>query len=447
MDSIIHAAVLGLVQGLTEFLPISSSAHLILVPKFLGWNDPFADSAAFDVMLHMGTLAALLIYFRSDLWRYLAAWLASLRDRRIGDDPNRRIAWLLVISVVPAALLGAAFESTFDTAFREQIAWIAVFTLTGAALLWLAERWGTRTPGPRGDDAAGTRRSSASARPSPSSRASAARGSRSRPGLFLGLERDAAARFSFLMSVPVIAGAGLLKARTLVGAGLGAAQAGELVVGVLTSAIFGFIAVAFLLRYLRGHGTGIFIAYRVGFAALIFVVPAVPLTRPGADMEVMKQLRQRSIRDLLGQRAIRTQQELAAALRERGFRATQATISRDVAELGLIKISRDGTQAYALPPRLIEAETSGEDRLRKLLADLPIEIHESGLLLVMRTLPGSAHAIAAALDRARWPEVAGSIAGDDTLFVAFPDRGSLQRIRRRLLRLTGVSRRPERRRV
>jgi transcriptional regulator of arginine metabolism len=150
----------------------------------------------------------------------------------------------------------------------------------------------------------------------------------------------------------------------------------------------------------------------------------------------MKQLRHRAIRDLLGQRAIRTQQELAAALRERGFRATQATISRDVAELGLIKISRDGTQAYALPPRLIEAEASGEDRLRKLLADLPVEFHESGLLLVMRTLPGSAHAIAAALDRARWPEVAGSVAGDDTLFVAFPDRGSLQRIRRRLIRLT-----------
>ena len=128
----------------------------------------------------------------------------------------------------------------------------------------------------------------------------------------------------------------------------------------------------------------------------------------------MKQLRQRAIRDLVDQRPIRTQQELAAALRERGFRTTQATISRDVAELGLIKVMREGIQAYALPPRLIEAETSGEDRLRKLLADLPVEIHEAGLLLVVRTLPGSAHAIAAALDRARWPEVAGSIAGDDT---------------------------------
>jgi transcriptional regulator of arginine metabolism len=152
-------------------------------------------------------------------------------------------------------------------------------------------------------------------------------------------------------------------------------------------------------------------------------------------MEVMKQLRHRAIRDLVSTRPIRTQQELAGALRERGFRTTQATMSRDVAELGLVKATRDGVQAYALPTRLVEAETSGEDRLRALLRDLPVELREAGLLLVIRTLPGSAHAIAAALDRARWPEVAGSIAGDDTLFVAFPDRGSLQRIRRRILRL------------
>ncbi len=151
-------------------------------------------------------------------------------------------------------------------------------------------------------------------------------------------------------------------------------------------------------------------------------------------MEVMKQLRQRAIRDLLEQRAIRTQQELAAALRERGFRTTQATISRDVAELGLVKVIRDGIHVYALPQRLVDAETSGEERLRSLLRDLPIEVREAGLLLVVRTLPGSAHAIAAALDRARWGEVAGSIAGDDTVFVAVADRGSLQRVKRRLLR-------------
>lgn len=149
----------------------------------------------------------------------------------------------------------------------------------------------------------------------------------------------------------------------------------------------------------------------------------------------MKQLRQRAIRDLVAQRPIRTQQELATALRERGFRTTQATISRDVAELGLVKSLREGTQAYALPPRLVEAEASGEERLRKLLADLPIEIREAGSVLVVRTLPGSAHAIAAALDRARWPDVAGSIAGDDTVFVAVADRAGMQRIKARLARL------------
>lgn len=153
-------------------------------------------------------------------------------------------------------------------------------------------------------------------------------------------------------------------------------------------------------------------------------------------MELMKQLRQQAIRDLLAQRPVRTQQELAAALRDRGFRATQATVSRDVADLGLVKVGRDGAQAYAPPVRAHEAEQTADERLRSLLRDLPLEVHEAGLLLVLRTIPGSAHAIAAALDRAHWPDVAGSIAGDDTLFVAFADRSSLERTRLRLMRLT-----------
>ena len=154
-------------------------------------------------------------------------------------------------------------------------------------------------------------------------------------------------------------------------------------------------------------------------------------------MEVMKQLRQRAIRDLVEQRPIRTQQELASALRERGFRTTQATISRDVAELGLVKAGRGGTQRVRDPAASREAEASGEDRLRKLLAGPARGDPRGGLLLVLRTLPGSAHAIAAALDRARWPEVAGSIAGDDTVFVACGDRAALQRAKRRLSELAG----------
>ena len=148
-------------------------------------------------------------------------------------------------------------------------------------------------------------------------------------------------------------------------------------------------------------------------------------------------MRQQAIRDLLDQRPIRTQQELVAALHERGFRATQATVSRDVAELGLVKRGARGIQAYALPSRAEEREQTGEDRLAKLLRDLPVELKAAGLLLVVRTVPGSAHAIAASLDRCRWTEVVGSIAGDDTLFLAFADRVGLQRVRQRLARLAG----------
>ncbi|MBF6606762.1 MAG: undecaprenyl-diphosphatase UppP [Chloroflexi bacterium] len=272
MESLLHAAILGLVQGLTEFLPISSSAHLILIPRFLGWNDPFVDTAAFDVMLHLGTLVALLVYFRADLVGLLIAWLASLRDRRIGDDPQRRLAWLLVMSVVPAAILGAVFEGTFDTAFRSTPGWIGVFVLVGAALLWLGERWGRRER----DLARMTTRDAATigvAQAIALFPGISRSGITIAAGLFLGLQREAAARFSFLMAVPVIAGAAAWKARTFVNPGvLGGAQIGPLAVGVATAAIFGFIAIAFLLGYLRRNGTGLFVAYRVVLAALIFVL-------------------------------------------------------------------------------------------------------------------------------------------------------------------------------
>ena len=269
MDGLIHAAILGLVQGLTEFLPISSSAHLILVPRFLGWNDPFVDSSAFDVMLHLGTLVALLVYFWRDLIRLLRAWLASIRDRSLAGDPERRLAWLLLVSVIPAAIQGAAFESFFDRAFRDAVAWIGVFILAGAGLLWLAERWGSRTRDLEAltlRDAAVIGLGQALALFPGTSRS----GITIAAGLLLGLQREAAARFSFLMAVPVIAGAGLWKARTLVGSGLEGAAVEQLVVGVVVSAVAGFIAIAFLLAFLRRNSTAVFIAYRVVLAAVVF---------------------------------------------------------------------------------------------------------------------------------------------------------------------------------
>lgn len=270
MDGLIHAAILGIVQGLTEFLPISSSAHLILAPILLGWHDPFIDSAAFDVMLHLGTLVALLAYFWRDLIGLLRAWLASIRERRIGADPQRRLAWLLVVSVVPAAVLGAALESFFDEAFREHWQLIAAFVLAGAALLWLAERQGRQERGLDGmtlRDAVTIGVAQAIALFPGISRS----GVTIATGLFLGLTRETAARFSFLMAVPVIAGAGLFKARTFLGGGLGGAEVGQLVVGVVTATVFGFIAIAFLLRFLRTNPTTIFVVYRVAMAAVIVV--------------------------------------------------------------------------------------------------------------------------------------------------------------------------------
>jgi transcriptional regulator of arginine metabolism len=160
-------------------------------------------------------------------------------------------------------------------------------------------------------------------------------------------------------------------------------------------------------------------------------------------MEVIKRLRQQQIREIIERGQIRTQGELAAALRERGFRATQATVSRDVAELGLAKLVRDGVRAYAFPPSpqpaagAPGAEPTAEERLAAVLYELPIELRAAGTLLVLRAVPGSAHAIAAALDRARWGEVIGSIGGDDTVFIACADRRAVARVEARLRRLTG----------
>jgi transcriptional regulator of arginine metabolism len=151
--------------------------------------------------------------------------------------------------------------------------------------------------------------------------------------------------------------------------------------------------------------------------------------------ELLKRARQQAVADVVRDRQPRTQRELVAALDDKGFRVTQATVSRDISEMGLVKVRVDGVQVYALPSAEVAVELGGEQRLRRLLSDLPIDVHASGSMLVIRAVPGMAHAIAAALDRARWADVLGTIAGDDTLFVACADEEALRRVKRRLLRL------------
>ncbi len=270
MEIVFQAIVIGIVQGLTEFLPISSSAHLILVPQVLGWDDPFINSATFDVMLHMGTLVALLVYFWRDLWRYFKAGLAAIRDRRVGDDPDRKMALLLAVSVVPAALLGVLFESFFDTFFRTSPLFICALLVIGAVILFVADRAARhvkKMEDLRVSDALGIGVAQALALFPGISRS----GITIAAGLFLGLERAAAARFAFLMGTPIIAGAGIWKLRQLAGGGAGAFEPAVLAAGVIASAVSGLIAIWFTLRYLQNHNTDIFVIYRIG-AAIVFAL-------------------------------------------------------------------------------------------------------------------------------------------------------------------------------
>src|SRR6476660_805317 len=134
MDTLVQALILGIVQVITEFLPISSSGHLIIVPFLFGWTDPFITSLAFSVMLHVGTLAALLVYFRAEWFRLVPAGFATIRDRSFQGDPDRRLAWLLVAATIPAAIAGFLLNDAIETAFRE-VGLVAVKLVVGAIIL------------------------------------------------------------------------------------------------------------------------------------------------------------------------------------------------------------------------------------------------------------------------------------------------------------------------
>ncbi len=271
MEPLLQAIIQGVVQGLTEFLPISSSAHLILLPRLLGWEDPFLTSAEFDVMLHLGTLGALLVYFWRDVMRLGRAWLASLRDRRLADDPDRRLAWLLLLTVIPAALVGALFEDFFDETFRDALLVIPLLLVVGAGMLAFGERYGRRERGLerlRVRDALVIGLAQAMALFPGISRS----GVTIAAGLVLGLEREAAARFAFLMGIPIIAGAGLWKLRVIVAGETSAFEPLVLAAGMAASALAGRAAIAFLVRYLRTRSTGVFIVYRLLFAAVAAVL-------------------------------------------------------------------------------------------------------------------------------------------------------------------------------
>jgi undecaprenyl-diphosphatase len=284
--TILEAIILGLVQGATEFIPVSSSAHLIIVPWLFGWNDPALTSLTFDVALHIGTLIAVLAFFASDWVRLVKAWILSVKERKIGDDPDRRLAWFVVIGTIPGGIAGIFFESKIDALFHQPgvpiaataMLVMAVIIAALGTIMLVADRLARHVVELRGltfNKILVIGFAQALAIFPGVSRS----GSTISAGLGLGLKREAAARFSFLLSAPIIAGAGLKSLYDIYsGLKTGAIAQNELIlfpIGLVVAAISGYLCIRFLMNYLQKHTTNVFVYYRWALAALVAVVALV----------------------------------------------------------------------------------------------------------------------------------------------------------------------------
>ncbi len=265
---LLHALVLGLVQGLTEFLPISSSGHLVLVPALLGWTP---GGVAFDAVLHLGTLGAVLAYFRRDLGTLAWGWIEGVRRRRPLGTPQARLAWAILVGSVPAALAGLLLEDWFARAFASPRA-VGAFLLGTALLLALAEGLASRGTGSVEDVGLGMGLWVGLAQALAILPGISRSGSTLAAGMAAGLRREAAARFSFLLGTPIIAGAGLLKLLDLVRASPQEGWA-ALAVGLGAAFLSGYAAIWGLLAYLRRRPLWVFALYCAvagGFAFIWF---------------------------------------------------------------------------------------------------------------------------------------------------------------------------------
>ena len=282
----LQAITLGIIQGLTEFIPISSSAHLVIVPWMFNWNDPALESLTFDVSLHLGTLLALLAYFWSDWVRLVKAGVGSIVERKIGDDIDRKLAWFLVIGTIPGGIVGLLFEHTIEKLFHpsegpipvSSMVWMGIIVAALGALLYLAERFAKRARKMDGvslRDAVLIGCSQAFAIFPGVSRS----GSTITAGLALGLERETAARFSFLLSGPIIAGAGLKSLWEIYkGIHSGVITTAEIAlfpIGFVAAAVSGYFCIRFLLRFLQKHPTNVFVYYRWLLAIFVIVLALV----------------------------------------------------------------------------------------------------------------------------------------------------------------------------
>jgi undecaprenyl-diphosphatase len=263
--SLVAAVILGILQGLTEFLPVSSSAHLILARAFFGWEVPPDFGLAFDVALHLGTLAAIVTFFYREVLEMVRALPSALRP---GDDPSARLAQRIAVGTLPVVVVGLLFNDVIENTLRTPVVAACALAI-GAAVMFVAERTGSRRDGEQaitwvGAVLIGCAQASALVPGVSRSGATIA------IGMFLGLRREAAARFTFLLAIPATLAAAGKEALEVSGMHLSAASIQLMVVGVLVSGIVGYLTIKYFLRFLAGHRLDVFAYYRWALAAATF---------------------------------------------------------------------------------------------------------------------------------------------------------------------------------
>jgi undecaprenyl-diphosphatase len=274
--STFESVVLGIVQGLTEFLPISSTGHLRIVPALAGWDDP---GAAFTAVTQLGTMAAVVLYFRADLMRIGRSWLRSvfplrsLRGRFGELDHDARMGWYILFATIPIGIFGLAFKDQIENGARDLYLIGSALIVVGLVML-AAEEVATRDrdiDDVNGRDGGVIGLAQTLALIPGVSRS----GATISAGLFMGLDRTSAARFSFLLSVPAVVLSGLFELRHI--GESGGAPAGATALATLLAFVTGYASIAFLLRWLAGHSLGVFVAYRFVLGALVIALTAAGL--------------------------------------------------------------------------------------------------------------------------------------------------------------------------
>jgi len=276
---LLRAVVLGLVQGITEFLPISSTAHLRITPELFGWQDP---GAAFDAIIQLGTVAAVLVFFRRDIVQLFRAWVEGLRRREPLGTTESRLAWFVLIGTIPVVVLGFVFKHAIETTLRSL--YVVAAAMIGLALLLAAAEW-TARHSRRLEDLTWTDGWiigfwQALALVPGSSRS----GTTLTGGLWRGLRREDAARYSFLLSIPATTAAGLFQLRHLRHAST-PFTVGELAAATSVAFVSGMLAIGALLRYLRTRTTLVFVGYRLGLGVLLLALLHAGRLRPDAGLE------------------------------------------------------------------------------------------------------------------------------------------------------------------